>query len=672
MRKKLIVCSAVTCSMALTFAANAREPAPGTPTSASWEREASESAMELYNAANKLNAKIVEAVDAAMASTPEAKLPESLAAAAKGKDFILFQRSCWEPVGRRTPPTAAEAAQTAVSVTAAADEARGVQIGLWAMKDLPKVSFNVSDLASGSSKIAAGQIRVYHILNLIVPTLEKNAATADGDISQLDQKQVASMFKESPVALLDLAAVDMPAQQARAVWVDFLVPKNAAAGTYKGEARILVDGKEAAKLPITLTVLPFVLDPADEWGRGSFTSKHMDKQQLIHARENGHNMVSWWTSAGTSIKFEGTKAICDFTGFQDYVKLCDEVGYAGPHMTFIGGSDPKVQNRVLKHLGRPAIDNARKASAASAFKNSDLSEPFGTLLCDVMKQYHEQMKAVGHGNMPACLLDEPDHEPRPQRINWYNKMFALVEKGAPEVPLYGTFYHEKDEEKLSHHHAVWTSNCPSPEKYNACKKAGKQLWTYHFGFQYRSSLQPIRFRLGILPWVYEASGTFYWANFWNSVSPFDAFQAAGGDAMDTASLPTVKGPLSSTMNKAIRESVDDRRYLVTLEKLMAKAKASGGELAAQAAADEAFLQSIRKPLFDKMSVRGGRPKFDALGTMEIAGTKGRKGILAGGDKAMSEKEKGLDPLESGATRAFAEFVRAEVTDRVLAYQGKMK
>jgi hypothetical protein len=672
MMTKRIGCGMLASVMLACFQVLAREPAPGTPTSADWEREASESALELYNAANKLNAKVVAAVDASLAALPGARLPGALAASAKGKGFVLFQRSCWESVGRRTAPTAEEASKTAVSLTAAADEARGVQLGVWAMRDLAKVSCSVSDLSSGSARIPASQVRVYHILNLIVPTLEKNAATADGDISQLDEKQVAGMFREHPVALLDLASVDVPAQQARAIWLDFLVPKSAAAGVYKGEAKILVDGREAAKVPIELTVLPFVLDPADEWGRGSFTSKHMDRQQLIQARENGHNMVSWWTSEGTSVKFKDGKAICDFTGFQDYLKLCDEVGYAGPHMTFIGGSDPKIQNKILKFLNRPEIADARKSGAARSFKDCDLSEPFGTLLCDVMKQYHAQMKAVGHGNMPACLLDEPDHEPRPQRINWYNKMFALVEKGAPEVPLYGTFYHEGDENKLSHHHAVWTSNCPSPEKYAACRQAGKQLWTYHFGFQYGSPLQPVRFRLGILPWVYEASGTFYWANFWNGVSPFDAFQAAGGDALDTASLPTLKGPLSSKMNKAIRESVDDRRYLVTLEKLIAQAKAAGGALATQAAADEAFLQTIRKPLFDKMAVRGGRPQFDALGRVEVAGTKGRKGVLAGGGKAASGRAKELDPLESGATLAFAEFVRSEVTDRILAYRGKVK
>jgi hypothetical protein len=383
-------------------------------------------------------------------------------------------------------------------------------------------------------------------------------------------------------------------------------------------------------------------------------------------------MVSWWTFAGCQFNVKGDAVTVDFTGYQDYLKLLDKVGYAGPHMNFISGSDPKIQNRILKYLGRDTIENARKMKAAKAFKNSDLSEPFGKILCDVLKQYHAQMKAVGHGNMPVCLLDEPDHEPRPTRMNWYNKMYELVEKGAPEVQTYGTFYHEGDEKKMSHHHSVWTTNCPSVEKYNACKAAGKQLWTYHFGFQFCNNTTPVRFRLGILPWVYRATGTFYWANFWNSSSPFDAFGATTADAMDTATLMTAKGPLSSKMNKAIRESVDDRRYIVTLEKLIVKAKGLGGVMAKQAEADAAFLEEVRKPLFEKMVVRGGRPSFSKIGKIEVTGTKGRKGVLESVAEPKGKKDKSLDPLEAGATSTFAEFVRAEVTDRILAYQGKVK
>jgi hypothetical protein len=178
--------------------------------------------------------------------------------------------------------------------------------------------------------------------------------------------------------------------------------------------------------------------------------------------------------------------------------------------------------------------------------------------------------------------------------------------------------------------------------------------------------------MGILPWVYGATGTFYWANFWNSSSPFDTFGAEDAAAMDTASLSTAKGPLSSKMNKAIRESVDDRRYIVTLEKLIEKAKGNGGEIAKQAAVDQAFLETVRKPLFEKMVVRGGRPSFSKIGKIEVIGTKGRKGILETAVAPKGKKDKANDALEYGATRAFAEFVRAEVTDRILAYQGKVK
>ncbi|MCX5777280.1 MAG: hypothetical protein NTX32_06625 [Candidatus Firestonebacteria bacterium] len=671
MNVRNLFCGTLGVLMASILPLAAKDAAPTLPTSASWEREASESAMLEYNSAMRMQAKNMEAFYAAMAKAPEAKLPEALASAAKDKGFVLFQRALHKNVGRKTAPSTEEAAVNDVKVTAAADEFRGVQLGLWTVKNLSKVSCVMKDLSGAAGKIDAKNIRVYHLLNLVTPVFTKGAAE-DGDISQSDDKSKAAAFKENAVALMDLPSVDIPANEARGIWMDFLVPKSAAAGIYKGELQILVDGKESAKVPVELTVLPFVLDQANEWGRGSFTSKHQDEKQLIQTKENGHTMVSWWTFSGCTVKYSDGVITGDFSGYQDYLKLVDKVGYTGKHMNFISGSDPKIQNRILKFLGRDTIENARKMSSAKAFKNSDLSEPFGKLLCDLLKQYHAQMKEVGHGDLPVCLLDEPDHEPRPTRMKWYNQMYALVEKGAPEIPTYGTFYHEGDEKKMSHHHSIWMTNCPSVEKYTACKAAGKELWTYHFGFQFCDDTTPTRFRLGILPWVYGATGTFYWANFWDKSSPFDSFGATTADALDTATLMTAKGPLSSKMNKAIRESVDDRRYITTLEKLIVKAKGLGGEFAKQAAADEAFLESIQKPLFEKMVVRGGRPSFSKIGKIEIAGTKGRKGVLESAAEPKGKKDKSLDPLEAGATSTFAEFVRAEVTDRILAYQEKVK
>ena len=60
----------------------------------------------------------------------------------------------------------------------------------------------------------------------------------------------------------------------------------------------------------------------------------------------------------------------------------------------------------------------------------------GPFVDEHLRKKVEQMKAAGHPDMLACLLDEPDHEPRPARRDYYNKVFALVEKGAPEVPVF--------------------------------------------------------------------------------------------------------------------------------------------------------------------------------------------------------------------------------------------
>lgn len=652
MRSLLWYSSVVVAALAACAAAAGETPAA--QTSAVWERKASEWALKTYSEAVAKQPEVVAAVRAAQAKSASALPAPALADADQARGFVLFAWPSWKFVGRKAPPSTEEAKLTKLALSAARGEWKAIQLAVWTLKDLPQVACQVTDLACGAEKIAAAEhVRIYHVLNLLAPA-PKTAGAPDGDIVA-GEKTAAAAYEEYPAALLDLPALDLPAQEAHALWLDIRVPPTATAGDYSAEVRIQVAGQVAAKLPLSLRVHPFVLDPADGWGRGPFTNKMRNRDELVHMHENGINMMSWWTIGGCKVELKKGKIETDFKPYQDYLKLMDGIGYRGPHMVFLGGSDPKLQNTISKMLDRSLITDARNEKSAPLFKKSDLSPPFGDYLCQALKQFHEQMAAVGHGNLPACLLDEPDHKPRPERIDWYNKMFALVEKGAPEVPLYGTFYHPGDEDKLSHHHAVWTTNCPSREKATACRKAGKQLWTYGFGHRYVDNAELVRFRLGLVPWVYGATGSFFWANFWNEGEPFDPFTVKNAD---TFSLPTPHGPLASLMLKAIREAIDDRRYLVTLEKLIDQA-ARSNNAAAKAAAQQhaAFLDSIRAPLFEKMGVRGGRANFENCGRIEIAGGNGRKGVIEGAES-------------SG--RPFAEFLREEVTERIVALQALLK
>lgn len=649
----VVFAGAMLIAMANVVYAQAPVAASAQTRAAQWEREASTWAMQEID-----RALAADKDKAAKLAEGFARTPGVLPAEIKPvNSIVLFSRPISQPIGRRNVPAAADVT-TGLTVTLAAEEWETAQLGLFATAALKNVQVKIDSLthANGQARIAGDDLRCFFLTTLIVPVKEKGApAPADGDVVVGAGPDKALGFREYPSALLDLPAVDVPAQQTQAIWIDIHAAKDAVPGEYQGKIILSADGKELARLPLKVKVRPFILDWVKSWGRGAFASKFLDRQQLIQGREHGLNQVSWWTSGGSSVKLVDGKIVSDYSPFQAYLKLLDEVGYDGPHAVFIGGSDPKLANRIAELLGRSPVSDARNVKSGQAFKDFDFSPPFGDYLVQAMKQFHEQMKAVGHADLTACLLDEPDHEPRPQRRDFYLKMFEMVEKGAPEVPLYGTFYHAGDEDRLSHHHRVWTTNRPAKKIADICKKAGQKLFTYGFDYGYQTPPNVVRFRFGILPWVYHADGSFFWAQYWHKGNPFNPFEISN---TDTASLPTPHGPLATPMLKGIREAVDDYRYLATLEGLIAQAMASGSPAAReQAQQHQKWLDSFRLPLYDKMEVTAGRPKFAAVGKLTIQGLDGTSITLE-------------DPETN--TWVFADFVRQDASQRIEALSKAIK
>jgi hypothetical protein len=371
-------------------------------------------------------------------------------------------------------------------------------------------------------------------------------------------------------------------------------------------------------------------------------------------QEHGLNMTSWWTRGGYKVELVEGRIVADFSGYQNYLKLLDEVGYKGPHVVFLGSSEPKIENVISKLLDRPIIEKAIAKESAAQFENADLTEPFETYLCETLKQFQKQMKEVGHGDLPVCLLDEPDHEPRPQRIDYYNKIVSMVEHRVPDLKLYGVFYHEGDEDRLSHGHAVWCSNRPAAKLAKAAKNAGKELWTYTGGFKYYAPAETARFKFGVIPWVFQASGSFFWANFWAKGDPLDPSSLK---ELSTVSFATPSGPLATAAFKGIREAVDDRRYIATLEKLIDRAKSSSEpQIRDEARNDQIFLESIRQPLFQQLQVRAGNPAFGSVAPFTIMSVDGKEFKI----------DTETSPWE------FSNFLREDLIKRIVSLQRLME
>ena len=554
--------------------------------------------------------------DQALFPPPRKALPSAVKVRFAEKKFLVFSASIHNKVYRYVAPEENDILKNdGLTMAVARDEWESLQIGIWALADLSGVTWGVSDLVheNGLDRLdtSPSALRTYFVSNVFAKKVEDKEVTPDMDIdpSRITGKGIAH-YREEPAALLDLPDVDVRADTARSLWLDLYVGPDTAAGRYHGTLYVKTNGDIKARHPLVVTVLPFTLDQSREWGRGAYISKFLDKMEVINLLENGHNQVSWWTTGGYTVTKKEDQVAADFSTFADYLSMLDVAGMTGPHVVFLGGDSPKLYNKIFHLLGRSGISNGRNKVYRAQYGKSDLSPPFEAYLTRVLQQFHQQMTACGHGDMPAVLLDEPDHRPRPERMDWYNKTFAMVEKQVPELPLMGVFYHKGDEKKVSHHHAVWSTNRPSAALYNACKRAGKKLYTYHGGFRFYDPPGKFRFAVGMIPWVYDAAGTFYWA-IWNRdddrrveddiFSPLDF----GGQSTTIARAPQGAdyGPLSTLIHKGFREAVDDARYIKTLEKTIANAMDTPMEEKARRHLE--WLRDIQYTLRDRMVIRGG-------------------------------------------------------------------
>ena len=491
--------------------------------------------------------------------------------------LVIFNAGVLKKVNKYLPPAGDIKPVDVVKFQSARNEWESAQIGIWAPEQINRLNYHITDLVHENGKDvikgAGPNIRAYFVYNVVTKKQASIEVSADMDIAAgLEKSGRSFRYEEEPVALIDLPWIDVQKGTSQALWLDIYTSKSTRSGKYSGDIVIEAQGELLSKIPIEITVLPFELDEARDWSRGAYISKFIDEKEAKNLVEHGHTQVSWWTSAGYRIRLKNGQISADFSPCFNYFKMLDNVGMAGPHTVFFGGDTPKLINNIFSLLNRPTITGGRNIKYREQYEATDLTAPFDSYLSQTLKQFYDQMKSCGHENILAVILDEPDHRPRPERLNWYNKVFSIVEKQVPELQTFGVFYHKDDEKKLSHHHHVWSTNCPSMEKYEACKKAGRKLFTYHGGFNFYASPGKPRFAIGIIPWVYEADGTFYWA-IWNHDDAqrgkddiFSPLTFGGQSTTIGRSIGGAEsGPISTLVHKGFREAVDDARYIKTFE-----------------------------------------------------------------------------------------------------------
>jgi len=515
------------------------------------------------------------------------------------RGFLVHHRPYISPVWPNTVPTREQCDPT-LRAFAARDEYEPLTFTILPLRDLDDVSVAVSDLrTAGGRTLRAKDIDARFVRYMWV---------------RPNYSQFGTYYRAPDV----LMPLDAPQSLTKAenfrVWLTVYADTFAPEGIYKGQATVRVGGKAAATVPIVFRVLPIKLQkdlsivygtyyrhPYSEMRRApdAFSRQWWRRKAETEAADmtaHGNNAIvsgiggrmdatGKWT-----IDFETLGATLDLmrrhglnkpvichiptgTIYWKYMKMG-----MGSHLRLIK-MPPKGFFRDLTACVR-AIEEGRKRRQWPELLYYPIDEPSTR---DVAVQYMVGvLKAIKQ--VPGArtyVTADPAHEQfqpmRPFVDVWCCQPFSL-----PRNEILADMKRRGVEYWCYPNH-VAGENDHTPV-------AGARM-TYGFGF-WRSGFR------ALTPWIYQSVV----GDPWNYLD---------GSAMDFFNRTADDGrPIPVMMWEAYREGIDDSRYVTTLERWIARARAAG--LADLATAAEADLKFV----WDSIEVQA-KYKYDGLWEPEV-------------------------------------------------------
>jgi len=387
--------------------------------------------------------------------------------------------------------------------------------------------------------------------------------------------QVRAAPCEIPDPLVDLRALDLPADVAQPVWLTVRVPKDATPGVYRGEATV-VAGEARATVPIELTVDAFTLPDerhllvtnwfnlgniakahkAELWSEPFWTVLESYARNMAAHRQNVALVP--WNLVDVTRETDG-KLSFNYARFDRYVELFQRAGVAdGIEIGHVGhGKKGWGSEFVLASVG--ITDRAtEKRSTLGA------EEGLRPLLADLQRHLDQR------GWLAKAMIHVAD-EPIIENLASWRRAADFVRQAAPRLRRIEAIETIDCTGALE----VWVPQISHFDRWRQAYEARRgdgEFWYYICCNPY-GSVYPNRFldfpsgQVRVLHWINfseRLAGYLHWGlNFWGA-EPF----GTPGDRLppgDTHVVyPGSKGPLDSIRWEIQRESIEDFEYLCLL------------------------------------------------------------------------------------------------------------
>ncbi|MBM4032805.1 MAG: hypothetical protein FJ291_13595 [Planctomycetes bacterium] len=504
--------------------------------------------------------------------------------AEKARGFIHFVAHTEDDVAVTARPP--KDAAMAIAIEAARGERQAAQVCLFPLAEASDLTVARTALRGpAGAEIPASAIQVRKVRNF----LKRAGSSRAGNLL--------------PYILQDFRPLDLRPGVTRGLWLTISVPESAAPGKYTGELQV-----GTAAIPIELTVHPFALDRVTDITMsvtgstaGTFNARHPDlnarwwaeaERVMRNQAEHGMNAVTGGPSAVLKGVKDG-KAEIDYAAMDSWMALAVKHGLTMPGDSYQG----------LDVAGVPHDHSQNAVARCEAAARERFGVSYEELLRIVYADVERHAKEKGWPPRVYYFLDEP--RPEYRNVESCGELIRLRTRACPNT-LFSGYYSTGAGRDVYFQTMPVSIAHVNPRALELVKGAGKRLWDY--------SGSRVRHDIGRWAFVAARAGmSGFLRNGYMYVCSMPYFDYSDDEASWSVVYPSKKGLNDTVGWERTAQGVNDYRYLLTCERLIAKARAAG-KGAAEAEAAAAFLKAALQPIAieDKASARLSPAQYDAF------------------------------------------------------------
>lgn len=454
----------------------------------------------------------------------------------RARGFVAWTPNWMERIYPNSVPEAADVERRCTTF-AAPGEYEPVSVAVRALRDLEAVRVKLGDLTGDAGRIPAESLEIRKVRCW----------------PQRIGSSWSTEYQVMPELLELFESVDIAADQTQEFWLTIHVPDAAAAGNYAGPVRVTVDDGGEWETTLGLQVLPFRLARAERpvgmyWRDEQWEPERLDKE-LRDMVEHGVTAVT--LSRAPTIENVDGKLVADTSELLAFLQHLKQLGIEGP-IPYYPGLDGLVRR---------------------AFPEGD----FDAQYVEAIRQLEEVSSRDDTPKLLHYPVDEiGNSDERGEKAAHLCSLTAQV----PGATSYITVNNYEAGEKWGDSFDIWCGNIEyTADQEQRLLERGKRYMRY--GPAYLNSCRKARNSSGFGFYRRPAEAHYYWHYQAFNRDPFNDFDGTARDWC--AAYPGPDGPIPTLDWEAIREGIDDLRYIATLKQLAAQAE-NGNAAQRQAAA----------------------------------------------------------------------------------------